>query len=72
MLVSKLKTVAQILFVCLVLASLGFGLAIPLSHAAALASVTVLTLMSMGVYVRDWVQPHELIGDKWKSWSIRS
>jgi len=55
-LVSKLNTVAQILFVCLVLASLGFGLNTRVLTLLVMAAVTVLTLMSMAVYVRDWVR----------------
>jgi cardiolipin synthase len=55
-LVSKLNTAAQILFVCLVLASLGFGFQARLLTTAVLALVTVLTLLSMAVYVRDWVR----------------
>ena len=55
-LVSKLNTVAQILFVCLVLASLGFGLSTRVPTLLVMAAVTVLTLMSMAVYVRDWVR----------------
>ena len=55
-LVSKLNTAAQILFVCLVLASLAFGLNTHYLTLLVMATVTVLTLMSMAVYVRDWVQ----------------
>jgi cardiolipin synthase (CMP-forming) len=55
-LVSKLNTVAQILFVCLILATLGFGFQALYLTAAVLALVTVLTLLSMAVYVRDWVR----------------
>jgi cardiolipin synthase (CMP-forming) len=55
-LVSKLNTVAQIIFVCLVLASLGFGLNTHYLTLLMMATVTVLTLMSMAVYVRDWVR----------------
>lgn len=55
-LVSKLNTVAQIIFVCLVLASLAFGLNTRYLTLLLMATVTVLTLMSMAVYVRDWVR----------------
>jgi cardiolipin synthase (CMP-forming) len=55
-LVSKLNTVAQIVFVCLVLASLGFGLATRTLTILVMAAVTILTLLSMAVYVRDWVR----------------
>ena len=56
LLVSKLNTVAQILFVCLILASLGFGFRALDLTTAVLIVVTVLTLLSMAVYVRDWVR----------------
>jgi cardiolipin synthase len=55
-LVSKLNTVAQILFVCLILATLGFGIQALYLTTAVLGIVTVLTLLSMAVYVRDWVR----------------
>ena len=55
-LVSKLNTVAQIVFVCLILASLGFGFHTGFLEIGALGLVAVLTLLSMGVYVRDWVR----------------
>jgi cardiolipin synthase len=55
-LVSKLNTVAQIVFVCLILASLGFGFHTGFVEPAALGLVAVLTSLSMAVYVRDWVR----------------
>ena len=55
-LVSKLNTVAQIVFVCLILATLGFGIRAYYVTTAALGVVTTLTLVSMAVYVRDWVR----------------
>jgi cardiolipin synthase len=48
--------VAQIVFVCLVLASLGFGLGLRYLTVSMMAIVAVLTLLSMAVYVRDWVR----------------
>ncbi len=54
--VSKLNTAAQIVFVCLVLASLAFDLKTRYLTLPMMAVVTVLTLMSMAVYVRDWVE----------------
>jgi cardiolipin synthase len=54
--VSKLNTAAQILLAGLVLASLGLrfdaGYAIPLGMAA----VAVLTLLSVGFYVAEWIR----------------
>ncbi len=56
LLVSKLNTAAQIVCACLVLASLGFrfdpGLATPL----AMGLVAILTLLSIGFYVAEWVR----------------
>ncbi len=54
-LISKLNTVAQIIFACLVLGSLAFGLVFePLEYAIMLI-VAALTLASVGFYVREWV-----------------
>jgi cardiolipin synthase len=54
--VSKLNTVAQIVFACLVLASLGFkfdpGVLLPLL----MTLVAVLTLLSIAFYVAEWVR----------------
>jgi cardiolipin synthase (CMP-forming) len=55
LLVSKLNTVAQIVFASLVLAELAFKLELPSLEATAMATVTVLTLASIGFYVREWV-----------------
>jgi cardiolipin synthase len=56
LLVSKLNTVAQILFAGLVLGSLGLtfnpGWLLPLMMAA----VAALTLLSVAAYVREWVR----------------
>ena len=54
-LVSKLNTVAQIVFACLVLASLAFGVEVPPAQDAIMAMVAALTLASVGFYVREWV-----------------
>jgi cardiolipin synthase len=54
-LVSKLNTVAQIVFASLVLAELAFRLEFHAIEAVAMASVAVLTLASIGFYVREWV-----------------
>jgi cardiolipin synthase len=54
-LVSKLNTVAQIVFACLVLASLAFGVEFEMVQVAIMATVAALTLASVGFYVREWV-----------------
>lgn len=63
--VSKLNTVAQIVFACLVLGVLAFGIEAPLLVTALMVIVAVLTLVSIGFYTREWVrhmnaQGHEL------------
>jgi cardiolipin synthase len=55
LLVSKLNTVAQIILAGLVLGSLAFGLRFDAGGYAAMAAVAVLTLASIGFYVREWV-----------------
>ena len=54
LLVSKLNTAAQIVFACLVLASLGFGFDAGRTRTALLWTVAALTLISVGFYVREW------------------
>jgi cardiolipin synthase (CMP-forming) len=57
LIVSKLNTAAQIVFACLVLASLSFGFDAPVVQMALTAlmwTVAVLTLLSVGFYVREW------------------
>ncbi len=56
LLVSKLNTAAQIIFACLVLASLGFGFDAQAAEIAMMILVAGLTLLSIGFYVRDWVR----------------
>jgi cardiolipin synthase len=56
LLVSKLNTVAQIIFACLILFSLAFGFNTGIVEIAALFLVAALTLLSIGFYVRDWVR----------------
>lgn len=53
-LVSKLNTVAQIVFASLVLASLAFGFDSQSGQSVIMAIVAVLTLASIGFYVREW------------------
>jgi cardiolipin synthase (CMP-forming) len=54
-LVSKLNTAAQIVFACLVLAALAFGFKAELTERVIMGTVAVLTLASIGFYVREWV-----------------
>jgi len=54
-LVSKLNTVAQIIFASLVLGSLAFGLAFEWTQYVVMLTVAALTLASVGFYVREWV-----------------
>ncbi|BAT60945.1 putative CDP-diacylglycerol--glycerol-3-phosphate 3-phosphatidyl-transferase 2 [Variibacter gotjawalensis] len=55
LMVSKMNTVAQILFAGLVLGSLGLKLNAGWLMPAMMAAVTVLTLLSIAAYVREWV-----------------
>jgi cardiolipin synthase (CMP-forming) len=54
-LVSKLNTAAQIVFACLVLAALAFGFKAEATERVIMGTVAVLTLASIGFYVREWV-----------------
>jgi cardiolipin synthase len=54
--VSKLNTAAQIIFAGLVLASLGFRFEVGPALSVAMLVVAVLTLLSVGAYVREWVR----------------
>jgi cardiolipin synthase len=54
-LVSKLNTVAQIVFACLVLAALAFGFTAEVAERVIMGVVAVLTLASVGFYVREWM-----------------
>jgi cardiolipin synthase len=56
LLVSKLNTVAQILFAGLVLASLGFAFEAKAVTLAAMVTVAGLTLLSVAFYVAEWVR----------------
>lgn len=56
LLVSKLNTVAQIAFACLVLASLGFGFRAELPILLMMGLVALLTLLSVAAYVGEWVR----------------
>jgi cardiolipin synthase len=54
-LVSKLNTAAQIVFACLVLAALAFGFTADTAERVIMGIVAVLTLASIGFYVREWM-----------------
>jgi cardiolipin synthase (CMP-forming) len=54
-LVSKLNTAAQIVFACLVLAALAFDFKAELTERIIMGTVAVLTLASIGFYMREWV-----------------
>lgn len=54
--VSKFNTVAQILFACLVLASLGFGFTAEPLRVALMFAVAALTLLSIAAYLAEWVR----------------
>jgi cardiolipin synthase len=56
LLVSKLNTVAQIAFACVVLGSLGFGFEVPLLTTVLMGLVAALTLLSVAAYVGGWVR----------------
>jgi cardiolipin synthase len=54
--VSKLNTVAQIVFAALVLGTRAFGIDIEPLLTLTMAAVAVLTLLSVGFYVAEWVR----------------
>jgi cardiolipin synthase len=54
--VSKINTVAQIALACVVLASVGFEFNADIVVSVLAALVTVLTLLSIAFYVREWVR----------------
>ena len=56
LLVSKLNTVAQIVFACVVLGTLGFGYELPMLTRVLMGIVAVLTLLSIAAYVAEWVR----------------
>jgi cardiolipin synthase len=56
LLVSKLNTVAQIVFACAVLGSLGFGIEVPLVTLVLTGLVAALTLLSVAAYVAEWAR----------------
>lgn len=56
LMVSKLNTVAQVLYAGLVLAALGFGFVFKPFDIILMAIVTVLTLLSVSFYLVEWVR----------------
>jgi cardiolipin synthase len=56
LLVSKLNTVAQILFACVVLGSLGFDIQADKLTLVLMGLVAALTLLSVAAYVAEWVR----------------
>ncbi len=56
LLVSKLNTVAQILFACLVLGTLGFDLRLETLTVVLMGLVAALTLLSVAAYLAEWVR----------------
>jgi cardiolipin synthase len=56
LLVSKLNTVAQIVFAGVVLGSLGFDIQADMLKLILMSTVTVLTLLSVAAYVAEWVR----------------
>jgi len=56
LLVSKLNTVAQIAFACVVLGELGFNYDWPTLTLILMGLVAVLTLLSVAAYVAEWVR----------------
>ena len=56
LLVSKLNTVVQIVFACVVLGTLGFGVEANVLTMVLMGLVAALTLLSIAAYVREWVR----------------
>ncbi len=54
--VSKLNTVAQIVFACLVLGSLAFKFGLGLLYPLAMTAVAVLTFLSIAFYLAEWIR----------------
>ncbi|HEX3859705.1 MAG TPA: CDP-alcohol phosphatidyltransferase family protein [Pseudolabrys sp.] len=56
LLVSKLNTVAQIVFACVVLGSLGFRIEADILTVVLMGLVAVLTLLSIAAYLAEWLR----------------
>ena len=59
--VSKLNTAAQIVFACVVLGSLGFNVEARMLEGVLMGLVTILTLLSVAAYVREFVRHMNLV-----------
>ena len=64
LLVSKLNTVVQIVFACLVLGSLAFGFDARMLENVLMFAVATLTLVSIGFYTREWIRHMNAQGDE--------
>ena len=64
LLVSKLNTVAQIVFACVVLGSLGFNIEAHVLTMVLMGLVAALTLLSVAAYVREWVRHMNTVAAK--------
>jgi cardiolipin synthase len=64
LLVSKLNTVAQIVFACVVLGSLGFSIPADTLIVVLMGLVAVLTLLSIAAYLAEWVRHMNLAGEQ--------
>jgi cardiolipin synthase len=64
LLVSKLNTVAQIVFACVVLGSLGFGIPADTLMVVLMGLVAALTLLSIAAYLAEWVRHMNLVGEQ--------
>ena len=56
LLVSKLNTVAQIVFACVVLGSLGLQYEVGMLKSALMGLVAITTLLSVAAYLAEWVR----------------
>jgi cardiolipin synthase (CMP-forming) len=64
LLVSKLNTVAQIVFACVVLGSLGYNIEAKTLTMVLMGLVAVLTLLSVAAYVREWIRHMNTVAAK--------
>lgn len=64
LLVSKLNTVAQILFACVELGALGFDLQVDTLKSVLMGLVAILTLLSVSAYLAEWVRHMNSIAAK--------
>jgi cardiolipin synthase len=64
LLVSKLNTVAQIVFACVVLGSLGYKIEANTLTIVLMGLVAVLTLLSVAAYVREWIRHMNTVAAK--------